>query len=283
MHRNKVTQRVLAGESPYIQGDLLQQARHLGEDEIDHLVAGASSNPTVRKGTLGKLLMHTYYCFCWIDVFSLIDLPATGTIIEVAPGPNPVVALALDRHSSGRGRYIAANMNQQLTATLRKRLAPLAIDTQIIEDDAAKLSSYLPAKSADAACFNHAVNDMFEYLAAKDRGKDTVNLDWEASYGDLINGLETVYHAGKLESVVKSGFLSAIAATTAAVKPKGNLVLNNYVFQEQLDLGGSLELYGAFIPIVRAWIKETDLQLEETELKEFDTQYWLALTTREQP
>ena len=168
-------------------------------------------------------------------------------------------------------------MNKKLSECLKSRLEQANIDYENIEEDAVNVSEYCKPDSIDFIGFNHAINDMLEYIAVKQKGIDTKTIDWVSNYKLMINTLENEYKSGNLDSYIKEEFLVTIKKLLKVLKPGHNMVFNNYVFQEQVNFGASLELYESFIPMVREWIKSSDMAVSFNTFEDFDDKTWLFL------
>lgn len=250
----------------------------LGEmrlNELEKLLTIYEQSPIIRTNELEIWLLHEYYYQMWLDIFKAINLDTNACVLEVASGTNVKIARALDRHSKGNGFFVAANLNKKHSAKLSEYLSEYSIGKKIIEDDAINLSNYYQDNTFDLIGMNHAINDMFEYLAAKSKGIDTVNEDW--NYNLMIQCLEEVYKQGDLESKIKNEFIETIKTLYRLLKPDCYMIMNNYVFQELLKLGGTFELYDSFIDIVRDWIHTSGLKFKEIELDGLSKKYWLLL------
>lgn len=232
---------------------------------------------------VGRIAMHTYYAYQWIDILRRFfpERHDVISVVEVAPGTSVMVARALDVFEGGSGRYVAFNLNRGLSDRLDTLLDYLNVETRIVADDAVHAGRYLASGTIDLFAYNHAVNDMIEHWVAQANSLDTIHVDWYARGGDLIKAVEQAHRGTRLEEIAAGPFVQSIRAAVTALKPDGRLVFDNYVFAEQVEAGASGELYGGLLSVARTWIEAAFLPVRKTNLTGYDPDFWLMYRKEE--
>ncbi len=211
----------------------------------------------------------------WAEVLGLLHPPAPLTLLEIASGDADCIPQMLARDFAG-SRYLSANMNKILTARLRENTRGLAVEIQVIEEDAACIGRHLKPGSVDLIAFQHAVNDVLQAILCGREGIDTIEADWMAVLPAMIRILQRELAEDSFAAHVKAPWLSLLDQLAGVLKPGGLLVMNHYMFQLDLDWGYPPFLWENLIPIVRSWLPEPS-QFTEISLAGFHPQWWMFL------
>lgn len=211
----------------------------------------------------------------WAEVLQAAGAQPSLTLLEIASGDTDVIPQMMARDYPG-SRYVAANMNQLLTAGLRAKTAGLPLDVLVIEEDAIGIARHLAADSVDVIAFQHGVNDVLQAILCDKEGVDTIQTDWMETLPKMIEIMQRETRANTLEQHVKPEFLALLATLLIVVKPGGLMAMNHYMFQLDLDWGYPPAIWEHLIPIVRDWVKGVP-GLQEVSFAGFDPQWWLFL------
>lgn len=264
-------------------GDRESALQSVSATQLETVLRGLLETPMRRDPVVGRIAMHTYYAYQWLDILRRFfpERHDVMSVVEVAPGTSVMVPRALDVFTGGSGRYVAFNLNRGLSDRLDTLLDCLSVETRVVADDAVHAGRYLASGTVDLFAYNHAVNDMIEHWVARANGFDTIHVDWYARVGDLIEAVEQAHRGNRLEEIAAGPFVQSIRAAITALKPGGRLVFNNYVFAEQVEAGASVELYGSLLSMARSWIKAASLPVQETNLAGYDPDFWLMYRKEE--
>lgn len=243
----------------------------ISEDHRLNQLSDLLNKPISRFSVINELYFRTR----WAEL--IYDFFGTNTIklLEVASGDADMIPQALSRSNPG-SKYITANMNRLLNDSMLRKTKDLAIDLQLIDDDASAVENYLEPASADLIAFQHAVNDILQAILCGQHGIDTVYSDWMAILPDMITLLQAEIKNGSLEASVKEPFLALIRSLLTILKPEGLIAMNHYMFQLDLDWGYPEDLFENLLPIIRPWLAEIE-GCKEISLDGFDSQWWLFL------
>ncbi len=255
----------------------LKSFEEMSSEHICNLIKNVISMPMKFEHDFSGEIYKIYFIFCWQQLFKNINLNHKSRVLEVASGQSDPVPQALEKYTQGLGQYVTANLNKKLTAGLLRKTANLNISVDVIEDNAINLEKYYQNEIFDVACFQHAINDMIQTIIACKEGIDTVNNDWFEILPEMIAAVNKYYIKEKLKEVVFDKLIEQIRVCSSLLKSDGFLVFNNHIFQMDLDAGYNSELYKSFIPLIRKWIKESDLDLKEITYEHFAPQWWLFL------
>jgi hypothetical protein len=114
-------------------------------------------------------------------------------------------------------RYITANMNKKLTASLKSKTGNLPISVDVIEDAAQNICDYIGDRKFDIVAFEHSVNDVLQTMLAERDGIDTTNEDWWEILPRMIDIIKQEYLNGTLEVSVKDEFLGLIISCISTI------------------------------------------------------------------
>ncbi len=216
-----------------------------------------------------------YFRARWAEVLRTVH-PASGTtLLEIASGDADMIPQVMARDDPG-SRYITANANRPLTASLRRKVKDLALEVVVIEDDAATISRHLAPESVDVVAFQHGVNDVLQAILCDREGVDTVQSDWMETLPTMIEIVRREIDQNTFDANVRPSFLSLLQSLLAVLRQDGVVVMSHYMFQLDLDWGYPPELWQDLIPIVREWVKDLP-ECREVVFEGFDPQWWLFL------
>ncbi len=244
--------------------------------------------PEQRKTAWHDLLEHPISSFTpqnevffrgrWEEVFrwAVRDTPV---VLEIASGDADMVPQMMGRAFPG-SRYITANMNKALTASLLARTAGLPVEMTVVEEDAAFLAGKLGAESVDLIVFQHAVNDVLQAILCDRDGIDTIEADWMAILPDMIRILQQEVAGGTLEQSLKTPFLGLLDTLRGLLRPGGILAMNHYMFQLDLDWGYPPDLFEHMIPMIRGWMGDC-AGYREVLVDGFHPNWWIFLRRAE--
>ena len=214
----------------------------------------------------------------WAEVLRTVH-PARGLVLlEIASGDADMIPQVMARDDPG-SRYVTANANRLLTASLREKVRGLPLEIQVIEDDAATIDRHLAAESVDVVAFQHGVNDVLQAILCDREGVDTVQSDWMDTLPTMIEIVRRELDQNTFETNVKPSFLSLLRSLLAVLRQDGVIVMSHYMFQLDLDWGYPPALWQDLIPIVRDWVKDLP-ECREVGFEGFNQQWWLFLARK---
>lgn len=216
-----------------------------------------------------------YFRSKWADLIHKIHGENPVTLLEVASGDADMIPQALSRSHAG-STYIAANMNQELNNSLRRKMEGLPIKFQLVNADAAQINRYIKEKTVDIIAFQHGVNDVLQAILCGQRGIDTVDSEWMEILPAMIRILKEETSADTFEKNVKTPFLSLMDNLLLTLKDDGMIAISHYMFQLDLDWGYPEDLFENIVPMIRSWFK-SDTDLKEINFPGFEPQWWLFL------
>lgn len=260
------------------------EARQLGQllpedltavfDEVMGVPVGGTVHE--RFGVSSPQAFWLYYTGAWCVLWEELELPRGSTVLEVAAGDTTYVPEALAVYGGGCGRYVTANLNQDLTRGFLQKTKALALDVEVVEDNADQIDRYFAPGTFSLAAFQHAVNDLIQTIAAERHGIDTTTNSWWSVLPSMVRLVMDYSAAGRLGAVIAPALIRVLRPVADVVAEGGYLVFNNCVFQMDLDAGYSRDLYMSLIPLTRRWIEESDLPLQIVEADWLDDQWWLV-------
>ncbi len=211
----------------------------------------------------------------WADVLRRVH-PARGAVLlEIASGDADMIPQVMAREDP-HSRYITANANRLLTASLRGKVKDLPLEIEVIEDDAAAIDRHLAAESVDVVAFQHGVNDVLQAILCDREGVDTIESDWMDTLPTMIDIVRREIDQNTFEAHVRPPFLALLQTLLAVLNRGGVVVMNHYMFQLDLDWGYPPALWEDLIPIVRKWVRALP-EVREITFEGFDQQWWLFL------
>jgi len=276
MNVQEMARKIKKGETNrfFFTDEAREETARLSTDDIESLLQGFTRAPMIRKGSSDMQLSRVYHILCWIKALKKLSISKDAALIEIAPGAGTSIATAFDMISGGKGKYVAFNLNKKLTSDFKTQTEDLDLDIRIIEDNAKNAPVYIPKETIDMVAGNHAINDILETIIATKEGLDTVKEDYFEIAPRLIRKYEKAYLDGTLRNLVFDDFIDIIRAIRFALKPRGYLTLNYYVYPVEIDWGGSIPVRSAFINLARQWISEADMGFETVSLDGFDPKWW---------
>lgn len=221
------------------------------------------------------IINEVYFRARWAEVIGMFHPQADLTLLEVASGDADMIPQTMARNHPN-SRYITANMNKLLNESLLKKTNGLALNVQLIDDDAANIANYLGSETVDVAAFQHSINDVLQAILCEREGVDTIYSDWMETLPKMIEILQKEIAQGSLEGHVKMPFLNLLLAILKVLKKDGIIVMNHYMFQLDLDWGYPEGLFENMIPMVREWIAEL-AGCKEVFYDGFDRNWWIFL------
>lgn len=209
----------------------------------------------------------------WAEVIRTVYTGSNLTLLEIASGDADMIPQMMAR-AYPHSRYITANMNKLLTASLREKTKEIPVEVVVIEEDAAAIDRHIPAESVDIIAFQHAVNDVIQAILCDQEGVDTIYTDWMSTLPKMISIMQRETAQNTLEQHAKPAFLTLIEKLFTVLKKDGVMVMNHYMFQLDLDWGYPPEVWVNIIPITREWMK-TLPGCKEVFFEGFDPQWWM--------
>ena len=222
-------------------------------------------------------LSHVYFILKWMSLFRVLEIGDDARLVELAPGENPRVLIAFDTVVSGKGSYIAVNLNRKLTSILKGRARSIETAAQFVEDDSRNLTDHVEKNTVDVVALNHAIDNILECLVAEEEGIDTVNAEYMEIFPKLIMRFEAACRSGKLKAIAHEGFMKIVADAFTVLKPNRYLIFYQFVLQEALDAGADMNMRSSLINIARDWILEKYAQSAMLEIDNYDPKRWLIL------
>jgi len=270
-HVAKWTARLDASAQAYLSASEFREYENIPAPERQQQIRALLENPIASFTIVNEL----YFRARWSEVLSAAGLAASPVVLEIASGDTDVIPQMMGRDYPD-SRYIAANMNQRLTAGLRAKTRDLPLEVVIIEEDAVAIGRHLQADSVDVIAFQHGVNDVLQAILCDRDGVDTIQTDWMETLPAMIAILQRETRQATLEQSVRPGFLKLLELLLGVLKPGGVIAMNHYMFQLDLDWGYPPDVWENLIPMVRAWVKDLP-GTHEIALEGFDRQWWLFL------
>lgn len=257
--------------------ELAQRLKNMYAADIEKILNEIFHKPVVGNIDLTWEMLDLYFVISWIKAFDLLKQDDSLCVLEIASGDVTVVPRAEDMFSKGKGAYVTANLNKELTKNFLNNTKDMRIEIRVVEDNAENLGTYYEAGSFDTIAFQHAVNDIIQTIVAGKVGIDTVNSSWWDIMPAMNQSVSGYYEDNKLYDVASAEFICLIGLCCSLLKDGGFMVFNHTMYQIDLDLGYNYELYQSYIQLTREWISKSGLPLVEVTFNEFDPQWWLFL------
>lgn len=257
-------------------------ARYLSPREYQEYTAisGSERSRQVR-ALLERPIAHftivneVYFRARWAEALRAVHPQQGLVLLEVASGDADMIPQMMARDFP-HSRYLAANTNQKLTASLRTKTRAIPVDVAVIEGDAVAIGRHLAPESVDVVAFQHGVNDVLQAILCDQAGVDTTHADWMATLPRMIELVRREIDRNTFEQNLKPAFLALLEQLLKVLKPGGLIVMNHYMFQLDLDWGYPPALWENLIPIVRTWTKDIPVY-REASVEGFAPQWWLFL------
>jgi len=216
-----------------------------------------------------------YFAAKWTDALSAVKPTAPVRVFEVAPGSNDIIPKTVARlYTHPKTAYVTSNVDKKLTASFKNKTAGLPIKIDVIEDSAQNLEQYIKGDLFDAVVFEHSVNDVLYAMLGEQAGLDVANAYWFDIVPQLTKIITQAYENGLLEFKAKAGFLSLFQSCLNILKPGGYIIINHFMYGNDLKRGISPELWKNLLPIVREWINTLDGGTEVSK-DNFNPHWWL--------
>jgi hypothetical protein len=216
-----------------------------------------------------------YWTASWVVALQSAKVAPASAVLEVGAGLSSNFVRAASSLLGSRGRFVAINLNKNLTESFKRRNRALPIRTRFIEGNALDVHKYLADESCSFVAFNHQINDIIQTIVFEGSGRKTVAGDWYSMVPDMVKLIRRANESGDMERIVRPQFLAIIESCNQVLKPGGVMGFNNSVTPLLLRHGYSEELLGSFIPLARRWIAEGIESLGEEEFAGFDAKWWL--------
>ncbi len=255
----------------YLNETEVQEFQSISETEKLSQLKAIFEKPIARFTPVNEV----YFRSRWAEVLKTVHPGSALTLLEIASGDADMIPQMMAR-AYPHSRYITANMNRILTERLRQSTKDLAVEVEVIEEDAALIDHHLLAESVDVIAFQHAVNDVIQAILCDQEGVDTIYTDWMKTLPKMIQILQRETAQNTLEQHARSQFLGLLEKLSAVLKKDGVMVMNHYMFQLDLDWGYPPTLWEDLIPITREWIKALP-GLHEIFIDGFDPHWWMFL------
>ena len=216
-----------------------------------------------------------YWTASWVNALVAANVPPAATVLEVGAGLSSNFIRAASSLLGLRGRFVAVNLNRNLTESFKRRNRQLPIQTRFIEGNALHVARYLSDDSCSFVAFNHQINDIVQTIVFEGSGRKTDNGEWFSMVPEMVRLIQEAHACGDMERTVRPQFLQIIEACSTVLRPGGVMGFNNSVTPLLLQHGYTEGLLGSFIPLARQWIADGIESLEEKVIDGFDPQWWL--------
>lgn len=224
-----------------------------------------------------SVMYRWYFRKKWFEALDSAGVAAPVTLLEIGAGDGDMLPNLLAKKFSHKDtRYLTANMNKQLTASLKAKTAGLPIQLSVIEDEARNICQYIENEKIDVIVFEHSVNDILQTILAEREGIDTTHENWWDILSKMIEIIKQEYLKNTLETSARDEFLGLIRSCLDILKPGGYIIINHFMYQYDLDLGYEPDLWNNMLPIARQWISRVE-GAREVSFEGFDPQWWLFL------
>lgn len=255
----------------YLGEDELKQYDAIPAEEREAQLHGLLTAPIARFTAVNE----AYFRARWGEALERLKPEGAFTLIEVASGDADMIPQCVARLRPG-SHYIAANMNERLNESLLTKTRGLPLEFELVSDDAANIRSHVGDGQADVIAFQHAVNDVLQAILCAREGVDTVCSDWMETLPAMITILQREVAAGTLEASVREPFLQLMRSLLPTLREGGQVAINHYMFQLDLDWGYPPRLFEDMLDLVRPWLNALP-GCREVTLDGFDPKWWIFL------
>lgn len=283
MNLNELAKQIEAGKfkdhlQRHFSADFAALLDRLNADELEKQLSQVITVPINLSGDMSREWLELYYTASWYNLFEQLNMPPDASIFEIGSGDTAYIPKAMNAYSSGRGgKYVTANLNNELSRGFREKTKDMELTVEIIQDHGASLSKYYSEESFAVAAFHHALNDIIQTIIADLEGIDTIHNNWWEIEPQLLQAVMKYHHAGKLKNAAYEPFISLIDSCRQLLQKGGYMIFDNCTYAGYERVGYSSEFHGDYIDLARAWIKEADLGLEEVEMALYDSKWWMVL------
>jgi len=216
-----------------------------------------------------------YFASKWRDALKAAKQDAPIRLFEVAPGANDIIPKTAARfYTRPETVYITSNVDKKLTASFKDKTSGLPIKIKVIEDDAQNIEAHIKEPYFDAVAFEHSVNDVLYAMLGERAGVDLVNSFWFDVVQRLTDIITAEYENGSLEANAKPGFLNLIRTCLNILKPGGYIIINHFMYGNDLKRGINPQLWENLLPIVREWMSALTGG-REVHMSGFNPQWWM--------
>lgn len=244
---------------------------NIREEEREKLLLDILENPIVSWNEVTEL----YFRWKWASLFNKLYGEKDISLLEIASGDADIIPQTLSV-SNQQSKYIAANMNKILNQSLLKKTKGLNINLKLIDDDASKIRNYINGNEVDIIAFQDGVNDVLQAMLCLNENINTVNTDWMECLPKMIELVKREVDNNSFEETLKKLFLNFVNELSYVLKDDGIIDINHYMFELDLQMGYPKEIFENLVPIIRAWLKESN-NIHEIFFEDFDNQWWIFL------
>lgn len=272
------TEEFRAAFSKIIPRDSLDMLEKTDAREIEQTLGKIFTDTVNAEGDAEWALYRVYYILAWHHMFKTLSLPADTSVYEIAAGDSIYVPQALEAYSAGHGSYVTFNLNKELTQNFRAKTKNMRMNIRVIEDNGVHVLRYFQEGSFDVIAFQHAVNDIMQTIVADIDGIDTLHNNWWEIEPQMLQAVYTRYRAGTLKETAYEKFIDIIKVCYQSLKQGGYMIFDNCTFNATYDEAVySMEFHSLYIDMVREWIAEADLGLEEITVDGYKKKWWMIL------
>jgi len=252
-----------------------QLLHEMSDHQLQHDIEKLFGTPVGHNETKDYgVIYRWYFATKWMDALSAVKPLAPIRLFEVAPGANDIIPKTVAQlYTHPQTAYITSNVDKKLTASFKKKTAELPIKIEVIEDAAQDIEKYVGDNLFDVVVFEHSVNDVLYAMLGEKAGIDVANSYWFDIVRQLSDIITVEYESGTLEQNAKADFLTLIQSCLNILKPGGHIIINHFMYENDLKRGINPELWRDLLVIVREWI----CTLDGTEISKegFNPQWWM--------
>jgi len=248
----------------------------LSDAQLEREITALFSGPIEHHPDTGYgVFFKWYFAEKWTDALAAVKCEVPMKLYEVAPGSNIVIPQTVARlYVHPETVYVTSNVDKKLTASFKKKTADLPIAIEVIEDAAQNIEQSVDGGFFDVVAFEHSVNDVLYAMLGERAGLDVATSYWFDIVQQLTDIITAEYVNGTLESSAKSEFLGLMQSCLHILKPGGCIVINHFMYGNDLKRGIDPVLWENLLPIVRAWIHTLDGG-SEISVAGFNPQWWM--------
>jgi hypothetical protein len=218
-----------------------------------------------------------YWTAGWVKAMLAAQVPLAATVLEIGAGLSVNFVRAAASLLGSRGRFVAVNLNKNLSDSFQRRNRQLPIRMQFIEGNARDIHRHLPEASCSFIAFNHQIDDILQTMVFESHGRRTEEGDWCAMAPEMVRLTLRAHESGAIDETIRPQFLELIRSCSQVLQPGRVMGFNNAVTPLLLRLGYTEELLGSYIPMARRWIEKGVPSLQEQIVEGFDRKWWMFL------